>query len=94
MRRTYGSDLFTEYGFLDSFNPTYDFGGRVQHGRVVPGQGWFDGDYLGIDQGPILLMIENYRTGLLWNLMKRNPYIVRGLCRAAFAGGWLQGKCA
>ncbi len=94
MRRIYGSDLFTEYGFLDSFNPTYEFGGRVQHGRVVPGRGWFDGDYLGIDQGPILLMIENYRTGLLWNLMKRNPYIVRGLCRAAFAGGWLQGKCA
>jgi hypothetical protein len=94
MRRTYGSDLFTEYGFLDSFNPTYEFGGRVQHGRVVPGRGWFDGDYLGIDQGPILLMIENYRTGLLWELMKRNPYIVRGLCRAGFGGSWLQGRCA
>jgi hypothetical protein len=93
MRRTYGSDLFTEYGFLDSFNPTYEFGGRVQHGRVVPGRGWFDGDYLGIDQGPILLMIENYRTGLLWNLMKRSPYIVRGLCRAGFTGGWLEGRC-
>jgi hypothetical protein len=93
MRRTYGSDLFTRYGFLDSFNPTYEFGGRVQHGRVVPGRGWFDGDYLGIDQGPILLMIENYRTGLLWDLMRRNPYFVRGLCRAGFTGGWLAGKC-
>ena len=93
MRRTYGADLFTEYGFLDSFNPTYEFGGRVQHGRVVPGRGWFDGDYLGIDQGPILLMIENYRTGLLWELMKRNPYVVRGLCRAGFTGGWLVGRC-
>jgi hypothetical protein len=93
MRHTYGSDLFTEHGFLDSFNPTYEFGGRVQHGRMVPGRGWFDGDYLGIDQGPILLMIENYRTGLLWDLMKKNPYFVRGLCRAGFAGGWLSGKC-
>jgi hypothetical protein len=94
MRSTYGLDLFTEHGFLDSFNPTYEFGGRVQHGRVVPGRGWFDGDYLGIDQGPILLMIENYRTGLLWNLMKKNPYFVRGLCRAGFAGGWIAGRCA
>jgi hypothetical protein len=93
MRRTYGSDLFTQYGFLDSFNPTYEFGGRVQHGRVVRGRGWFDGDYLGIDQGPILLMIENYRTGLLWDLMKRNPYFVRGLCRAGFTGGWIAGRC-
>jgi hypothetical protein len=94
MRRSYGADLFTEYGFLDSFNPTYEFGGRVQHGRVVPGRGWFDGDYLGIDQGPILLMIENYRTGLLWNLMRQNPYFVRGLCRAGFTGGWLVGRCS
>jgi hypothetical protein len=93
MRRTYDSDLFTRYGFLDSFNPTYDFPGRVQHGRVVPGRGWFDSDYLGIDQGPILLMIENYRTGLLWELMKRNPYFVRGLCRAGFTGGWIAGRC-
>jgi hypothetical protein len=93
MRRRYESDLFTQYGFLDSFNPTYQFAGRVQHGRVVPGRGWFDGDYLGIDQGPILLMIENYRTGLLWDLMKRNPYFVRGLCRAGFMGGWLEGRC-
>jgi hypothetical protein len=93
MRRTYGGDLFTEYGFLDSFNPTYEFEGRVQHGRVVAGRGWFDGDYLGIDQGPIILMIENYRTGLLWELMKKNPYFVRGLCRAGFTGGWLVGRC-
>jgi hypothetical protein len=93
MRRTYGLDLFAQYGFIDSFNPTYEFAGRVQHGRVVPGRGWFDTDYLGIDQGPILLMIENYRTGLLWELMKTNPYFVRGLCRAGFTGGWITGRC-
>jgi hypothetical protein len=65
----------------------------LRHGRVVPGTGWFDGDYLGIDQGPILLMIENYRTELVWRLMRKNPYVVRGLCRIGFAGGWLQGRC-
>ena len=61
----------------------------VQHGRVVPGKGWYDGDYLGIDQGPILAMIENQRSGLVWNVMRKNPHIVRGLRRAGFSGGWL-----
>jgi len=56
---------------------------------VDPALGWFDVDYLGIDQGPILLMIENYRTGFVWTVMKRNPHIVRGLQRAGFTGGWL-----
>jgi hypothetical protein len=59
----------------------------------VPGIGWIDGDYLGIDQGPILLMLENHRSGLIWDTMKRNAYIVRGLCRAGFTGGWLEGRC-
>ena len=90
MRRAYGDNLFSTYGFLDSFNPTYQFGGRVQHGRVVPGIGWFDGDYLGIDQGPIVLQIENYRTGFVWDLMRRSPYIVEGLRKAGFTGGWLR----
>ena len=89
MRRIYGDRLFTHYGFLDAFNPTYRFGGRVQHGTVVPDVGWFDGDYLGIDQGPILLQIENYRSGLIWRLMRRSPYIRTGLQRAGFTGGWL-----
>ena len=52
------------YGFLDAFNPTLR---RQRHaartGRVVPGVGWFDNDYLGIDQGPIIAMIENYAPG-------------------------------
>ena len=62
----------------------------VQHGRVVPGVGWFDVDYLGIDQGPILAMIENYRSGLVWRTLRRNPHIVRGLAAArASRGGWL-----
>ena len=48
-----------------------------------------DGDYLGIDQGPIVLMIENYRSGFVWKVMRRNPHIQRGLQRAGFSGGWL-----
>ena len=58
-------------------------------GTVVPGSGWFDRDQLGIDQGPIVAMIENYRTGLVWRTMKKNPYVVAGLKRAGFTGGWL-----
>ena len=50
--------------------------------------------YLGIDQGPIILMIENQRTQLVWRLMRGNPYLRRGLCRAGFTGGWLAGKCS
>jgi hypothetical protein len=90
MRRIYGDRLFTQYGFLDAFNPSYRFGGRVQHGSVIPDVGWFNGDYLGIDQGPILLQIENFRSGLIWRLMRRSPYIRAGLLRAGFSGGWLQ----
>ena len=91
MRRTYGDDLFQRYGFLDALNPTLRSAGLpLRHGRIVEGKGWFDGDYLGIDQGPILGMIENYRTELVWRYMKRNPHIVRGLCGLGFRGGWLR----
>jgi len=44
----------------------------------------------GLDLGPIVMMIENHRTGLPWNLMRRCPYIWRGLRQAGFAGGWLE----
>lgn len=80
---------FSTYGFLDAFNPTFDFDVPVQHGEVLPGVGWVDHDYLGIDQGPILAMIENYRTDLVWRVMRTNPHIVRGLRTAGFSGGWL-----
>jgi hypothetical protein len=93
MRRTYGDHLFQRYGFLDSFNPTLKQPMPTQHGRIVPGVGWFDGDYLGIDQGPIVLMIENHRSDLVWRLMRGNEHVVRGLCRAGFTGGWLDGRC-
>lgn len=76
------------YGFFDGYNETFtqlDKSPNAQPGYPF----WVDRDYLGIDQGPIVLMLENYRSGLLWNLMKKNPYIVRGLQRAGFTGGWL-----
>ncbi len=90
MRETYRDHLFGTYGFLDAFNPTFTSTAvAVERGTVDPMLGWFDADYLGIDQGPIVAMIENYKTGLIWRTMQRNPYIVQGLRRAGFAGGWL-----
>ena len=66
----------------------------MRTGRLVPGEGWFDNEYLGIDQGPILLMIENYRSGFVWKVMRDNPYIRKGLQRAGFTGGWLDASAA
>ncbi len=71
-----------KYGFKPSFNQSF----------AVPDSqtGWWVSPYhFGIDQGPVVLMIENYRTGLLWNIMRRCPAIKRGLLRAGFSGGWL-----
>jgi hypothetical protein len=93
MRERYGEHVFRDYGFVDALNPTLNVPAELTRGRIVPGVGWFEDDYLGIDQGPIILMIENYRTALIWTLMKKNPHIVRGLCRAGFSGGWLEGRC-
>ena len=62
-------------------------------GRIVPGTGWFDTDRLGIDQGPVVIMLENYRSGLVWSEMRKNPWVVRGLCHAGFRGGWLEAHC-
>ncbi|HTR97915.1 MAG TPA: glucoamylase family protein [Candidatus Acidoferrales bacterium] len=86
----YGRDLDSTYGFLDAFNPTLKGGADVHHGRIVPGKGWFDTDWLGIDEGPILLMIENWRSGLVWSRMRRCPHLVHGLEVAGFEGGWLE----
>lgn len=73
---------FARYGFKASYNPSYPSTSGDPAGWVSP---W---NY-GINQGPIVLMIENYRTGLLWQLMRRCPYVINGLRRAGFRGGWL-----
>lgn len=89
MRERYGDDLFGQYGFLDAFNPSFQFSGKASQGKLVPGKGWFDTDYLGIDQGPIVAMIANYRSDFVWKYMRKSPYIIAGLRRAGFTGGWL-----
>lgn len=61
--------IWGKYGFVDAFNLSLD---------------WFDKDYLGIDQGPILLMIENFRSGLVWNYCMQDSIIKRGLKRLNF----------
>jgi len=94
MHRRFGASLYRQYGFADSFNETLNVSTRIPQGTIVPGLGWFDADYLGIDQGPIVAMLENYRTGLVWETMKKNPHIVRGLKRAGFTGGWLSTQAA
>ncbi|OLP56488.1 hypothetical protein BJF92_10250 [Rhizobium rhizosphaerae] len=67
--------------FLGSFNPS------------VPGpgpEGWLDDRTVGLDQGLLVLMLENHRTGLIWELMRGIPLIRRGLGVAGFEGGWLE----
>ena len=73
--------MLDSYGFKTSFNPTYEVEGSQC--------GWVSPCYFGIDQGPLILMIENYRSGLIWSVTKRSPYIVEGLRRAGFHDGWL-----
>jgi hypothetical protein len=63
--------LWNVYGFKDAFNLT-----------VEPD--WYDTDFIGIDQGPIVMMIENYRSGSIWARFLSNPDIVQGLVRAGF----------
>lgn len=71
----------TEEARLPSgFNPTLPGAGP---------QGWVSEGYFGLDQGIIVLMIENYRSQLIWRLMQGCRYIAAGLRRAGFTGGWL-----
>ncbi len=90
LRRRYGEHIYSTYGFLDSFNPSFHYDVPLNEGRRVPGFGWVADDYLGIDQGPIIAMIENHRSELVWRVMRKNPYIRAGLERAGFKGGWLE----
>jgi hypothetical protein len=89
MYHRFGSSIYSSYGFLDAFNASFP-GSRQNQPHAAPTlPGWVDADYLGIDQGPILAMIENYRSALVWRVMHSSPYIREGLERAGFSGGWL-----
>jgi hypothetical protein len=74
--------MTAKYGFSPSFNQSFEM-------PDSPTGWWVTPYHFGIDQGPVVLMIENYRTGLLWDIMRRSPAIVTGLRRAGFRGGWL-----
>ena len=69
------------YGFRSTFNQTHPE-------KCLP-CGWVSPWHYGLNEGPIILMTENYRTGLIWELMRGCPYIVDGLRLAGFSGGWL-----
>jgi hypothetical protein len=90
LRTRYGDAVYGAHGFVDAFNPTFTATNvALAGGRVVAGLGWFDTQHLGIDQGPILLLLENHRSGFVWRAMQRSPYLAAGLQRAGFTGGWL-----
>ena len=72
------------YGFKASFNPTW---GDTSAGAATCG--WVSPHCFGLNVGPILLMTENHRSGMLWTLMRSCRWIVDGLTRAGFSGGWL-----
>ncbi len=61
--------LWGKYGFKDAFNLTVD---------------WYDKDYLGLDEGPIVIMIENYKSGLVWKYAMKDSVINKGLEKLGF----------
>lgn len=73
------------YGFKSTFNRTYP-------AKDNAACGWVSSSHYGINQGPIVLMIENYRSELIWKLMRDCEHIGKGLRRAGFRGGWLQNQ--
>jgi len=72
---TLGDKIWSEYGFIDAFNET---------------RNWFAKSHLAIDQGPIIVMIENYRSGLLWKLFMEIPEIQDGLKKLGFESPWIK----
>ena len=66
--------------FTSGFNPSVD----PEVG------GWLSVGWYGLDQGLLVVQIENARTGLVWSLLRESPFLRRGLERAGFRGGWLQ----
>ena len=97
MYHRFGSSIYSSYGFLDAFNVSVrnpsaletQAAAAAAAGAAGSGAGWVDPDYIGIDEGPILAMIENYRSNLVWRVMRGDPYLQHGLERAGFSGGWL-----
>ncbi|MGH7639218.1 MAG: glucoamylase family protein [Gemmatimonadaceae bacterium] len=74
-------DINNHYGYESSFNPSYP---------ERTATGWISRWHYAIDQGPLVLMVDNYLSGLMWRMTRKCEYIVRGLKRAGFSGGWLE----
>jgi hypothetical protein len=70
-----GDKLWSEYGFVDAFSES---------------KNWYATSHLAIDQGPIIVMIENYRSGLLWKLFMSSPEVKNGLKKLGFESPWLK----
>lgn len=88
--RQHGARIYGRYGFLDSFNPSFrDVRTGSATGTVDPQTGWVARDWLGIDQGPILIQAANHRSDFVWTVMREVPAVRRGLRLAGFTGGWL-----
>ena len=71
---TLGDKIWKEYGFVDAF---------------ALKDPWFASSFLAIDQGPIIIMIENYRSGLLWNLFTSCPEVKTGMLGLGFTAPYL-----
>jgi len=71
----HGDKIWSEYGFVDGFGEN---------------QNWYATSHLAIDQGPIVVMIENYRTGLLWKLFMSIPDVQNGLKKLGFESPWIR----
>lgn len=74
-RDAYGSRLWGPYGFSDAFDTSIE---------------WFSAKVYAINQGPILLMIENHRSGLIWNVMNQLPWVQRAFEKAGFRRGTIE----
>lgn len=70
-----GDKIWSPYGFADGFSESHN---------------WCAKTHLAIDQGPIVVMIENYRTGLIWKLFMNNPDIQNGLKKLGFKSKWIK----
>jgi hypothetical protein len=74
-------EMLVDLRFASGFNPSL---------ATPDGRPWVSSGHFGLDQGIVAMMIENHRTEMIWRLLRSCPYIVRGLRRAGFQGGWLR----
>jgi hypothetical protein len=72
-----GDKIWSDYGFVDGFSEHHN---------------WYAKSHIAIDQGPIVVMIENYRTGLIWKLFMNNPDVQRGLKNLGFSSPYFSKK--